>query len=272
MGVVDKRLADLERYYDTAPRAGADPEEVGPFTLFRSRHPWPYYARPRLGLDRAVTAEDVSALIRRLDELGLPHAIEWVHETTPSLLPTATAAGLSPEALPLQVLDALVPVAAPGTVDVRVLHPDDAEVPAAVAVANIAFAAPGTAFGSAGAGERDARIEQPDNTAAATAVRGLLRDRLSTMGVVVDLAGALGGGVVASGAANRRGDTSEVVGVATLPAARRHGLAAALTTLLVRTVQDAGVRTVFLSAGSADVARVYRRLGFVDVGTAYVVE
>ena len=48
----DDLLARLERYYDEAPRANADTEEHGPFTVFVSRGGWPYYARPRLGLAR----------------------------------------------------------------------------------------------------------------------------------------------------------------------------------------------------------------------------
>ena len=60
--------------------------------------------------------------------------------------------------------------------------------------------------------------------------------------------------------------------MATLPSARRRGLAAALTALLVSEMQAVGVRTVFLSADSEDVARVYRRIGFTDVGTACIVE
>ena len=41
-----------------------------------------------------------------------------------------------------------------------------------------------------------------------------------------------------------------------------------MTARLVSVAQSAGVRTVFLSAGSEDVARVYRGVGFTDVGTA----
>jgi hypothetical protein len=44
----DPLLAELETYYDTAPRASARTEEVGPFTLFVPTDPdgYPYYARP----------------------------------------------------------------------------------------------------------------------------------------------------------------------------------------------------------------------------------
>src|SRR5690606_31865792 len=89
-GVTDL-LARLERYYDEAPRAGADVEEYGPFTVFVSRGGWPYYARPRLGLAEEITADQVLSVLDRLHELGQPRSIEWVHENTPSLRPAALA-------------------------------------------------------------------------------------------------------------------------------------------------------------------------------------
>ena len=55
------------------------------------------------------------------------------------------------------------------------------------------------------------------------------------------------------------------------PAAGR-GLGQALTATLVADARSRGVRTVFLSAGDEDVARVYARLGFRQVGTALIAE
>ena len=150
VAAVSDVLADLERYYDTAPRAGADAEAMGPFTLFRSRLPWPYYARPRLGLDRDVTADDVRALLARMDELGLPRAIEWVHETTPSLLPAVRAAGLEPQQLPLLTLVSPQDVAGLAGLEVRVVGADDPAIEQARAVAEVGFAAEGTAVGAEG--------------------------------------------------------------------------------------------------------------------------
>ena len=54
-------LAELERYYDTAPRAMCQTQEVGPFTLFvRRGNGFPYYARPRLGLSEVDLSADGS--------------------------------------------------------------------------------------------------------------------------------------------------------------------------------------------------------------------
>ncbi len=66
----------------------ATTEEVGPFTLFLADegNAWQFYARPRLGVTDEFTADDVRRLFERQVELGKPRNIEWVHETTPSLL------------------------------------------------------------------------------------------------------------------------------------------------------------------------------------------
>ena len=61
---------------------------------------------------------------------------------------------------------------------------------------------------------------------------------------------------------------AEITGVATLPGYRRRGLAAAVTSALVRDARREGVRTIFLSADDDVVACVYARIGFRIVGTA----
>ena len=258
-------LADLERYYDSAPRSGADVEEVGPFTLFRSRMPWPYYARPRLGVGVPIGDEDVRRLLARMDTLGLPPAIEWVDATTPSLATAAVGAGLSVTRYPLLVLASLHDVSAPAGVEIRALDANDPLVPAAVAVAHIGFAAAGTSIGPQSEAERDALLRGRTLAAQVDATRQSLLDGLAALVVAVD-----GQGVVGSGQVLPRGDVAEVVGVATLPAARRRGIAAAVTARLVSAARDAGASTVFLSAGSEAVARVYRHVGFTDIGTACI--
>jgi hypothetical protein len=49
----------------------------------------------------------------------------------------------------------------------------------------------------------------------------------------------------------------------------RQGLGAAVTAHLVEDAVSLGLRTVFLSASSPDVARVYAGIGFARIGTAY---
>ncbi len=257
-GVTD--LATLESYYDTAPRANATTEQVGPFTLFVRASPegWPYYARPRLGLADEVTRADVDTVRARQRELGVPENIEWVHETTPSVLDAVRTSGLSVEECPLLALPAdPAPtrqvdrrVAEEVTGQVRVLGPDD-DLSAVVAAVHAGFG--GT-----------------DEVTPRTATRqsGLIRDGLLAMVGAYDGQGAVVGG----GSHGPRGTTTELTGIAVLPRARRQGVGAAITAALVDDARDRGVSTVFLSAQDDAVARVYERVGFVRVGTACVAE
>jgi GNAT superfamily N-acetyltransferase len=247
-GVTD--LATLETYYDTAPRANATAEEVGPFTLFVKRDPagWDYYARPRLGEGSPVSRDDVDLLRDRQRGLGVPESIEWVHETTPGLLSAVRSSGLSVAECPLLVLSERLEV---GTdADVRILGPGDdlAEVNDAV---HAAFA--GT----------DA-VEHHD----VSARRALLAGGLLAMAGAYDGQGAAVGG----GSHAPRGATTELVGIGVLPRARRRGVGAALAAALAADARSRGAHTVFLSAQDDDVARVYERVGFVRVGTACIAE
>ncbi|WP_229400370.1 GNAT family N-acetyltransferase [Micromonospora okii] len=249
-------------------------EEHGPLVLFvREGAGWPFYARPRLDATTTPSAADLTAVRARQRELGQPEAFEWVHERVPDLLPVARAAGLTVLEAPLMVLDPAA-LAAPGDftdVPVRLL---DAGAPGFArdvavrrAVAAVGFSAAGTARGDAGPAQRDAAVTGLD-AAALEEERARLADgsRLSV------LAGTPEEGALASGIAMRVGDTAEVAGVATLPAARRRGLGAAVTAALARALRDAGTDLVFLSAGSEEIARVYVRVGFRRLGTACIAE
>jgi predicted GNAT family acetyltransferase len=97
------------------------------------------------------------------------------------------------------------------------------------------------------------------------------RERLRA-GRTVSAVAFADGQPVAFGSHQPVGDVSEIVGVGTLPAYRRRGVAAALTSLLVQDAQQRGVQTVFLSAGDAAVARVYERVGFKCIATACIAE
>ena len=256
----DTLLGTLETYYDTAPRASADPEEVGPFTLFVRRDPdgWPFYARPRLGLSAGVTAGDVAAVLARQAELGLARSIEWVHQTTPSLLDAARAAGLSVEECPLLVLpeesghDALSPRSGEDSAArTRVLEPDDPDLSLVTGAVHAGFSSSDD-------------VEPGDATQ---------QQRLMERGLLLVVAAYdEHGRVVGGGSHGPRGSTTELVGIAVLPRARRRGVGAAITAALVADARARGVDTVFLSAQDDAVARVYERVGFVRVGTACIAE
>ncbi|WP_084757772.1 GNAT family N-acetyltransferase [Micromonospora cremea] len=264
----------LERFYDAVPRDVAGVEEHGGLVLFvRDGAGWPFYARPRLDATEPPSLADITSVRERQRELGLPEAFEWVHETTPELLAVARSAGLSVPEAPLMVLDpAALPD--PGTlsdVPVRVLTADSpgfaADVAARRAVAAVSFAAAGTARGDAGPAERDAAVTELE-----LASLDEERTRVADGRRISALAGTPVEGALASGMAMRVGDVAEIAGVATLPAARRRGLGAALTAAIAKELLAAGTDLVFLSAGSEEIARVYLRVGFRRIGTACIAE
>jgi GNAT superfamily N-acetyltransferase len=241
------------------PRSAARVEDHGPLRLFVSQGvPWPYYARPAGG---AIAEADVRAMRARQWELGVPETFEWVVDLAPTLGPAARAAGLDVEELPLMALQ--TPLDAPAVAaQLRRLEPDDPALAASRAVADIAFGAPGTARGEAGPRERDAGVGSfPEARLSA------VRERMAA-GLTVTVVAEDGDGIQAVGSHQPVAAVTEVVGVATLPSARRRGLGAAVTAALVDDARRGGAEIVFLSAGSDDVARVYGRLGFERVGTA----
>ncbi|HEX2355922.1 MAG TPA: GNAT family N-acetyltransferase [Micromonosporaceae bacterium] len=262
-------LVLLERFYDAVPRDRARAERHGELELFvPDTSPWPFYARPRLG-GGMPTAADIAVVRARQRELALPEALEWVDETTPGLIEVAEAAGLAVLRAPLMVLDPHALPAVPA--GVRVLDPDapsfGSDVAVREAVARVGFRAPGTATGAAGAAARDAALE-------ALSEGRIRRDaaRIRAGRAAQAVAETPDQGAVASGLYQRVAGVAEIVGVATLPAARRRGLGAAVTVALARHALDHGATTVFLSAAEEDVARVYARVGFRRVGTACIAE
>lgn len=148
-------LSLLETYYDAAPRPLARTEQVGPFTFFVRTDPggWPFYAQPRLGLTESVTAAEVSRARDRLRELESPDAFEWVEETTPSLSAAAPSAGLTVTRCQLLTLPAegsILPGHAEDlgetrTPRVRMVGPDDPDLPRARVYGRVGFTRVGTA-------------------------------------------------------------------------------------------------------------------------------
>jgi len=255
-------LARLDAYYDTAPRATARAEEHGTLMLFVAERGWPFYARPRLDRNTDPTTDEIRAVLARQSELKVPRALEWVHESAPTLAAAARAAGMTVHGCPLLVLESLTqPRRVNG--DVRLVDADDPELGIVNAAIGVAFGAPGTAVAEVGIPDRDDAASSPGSALRLKFTIDALREgRTVQVGAFVDGAGAVGGG-----SHNPRGDVSEMVGVGVIPAFRRRGLAAAAAHLLARTALDHGVTTVFCGAESVDVARVYERVGFRWIGT-----
>lgn len=260
-------LTRLDAYCDTAPRAAAVAEDHGAMVLFVAERGWPFYARPRLGRATDPSTDEIRAVLARQTELGLPNALEWVHESAPSLAERARAAGMTVQACPLLVLERLVEPRAPDG-EIRQVDPEDVELGDVDAAITVAFRTPGTAVAEAGVAERDRVATSHSSAVGVGFTREAIREgRLVRVGAFVQGAGAVGGG-----GHNPRGEVSEIVGVGVLPSFRRRGLAAATAHLLAREALDRGVSTVFCAAESIDVARVYEGVGFRRIGTTCTAE
>jgi ribosomal protein S18 acetylase RimI-like enzyme len=267
--------AQLERYYDAVPRLSARVEHIGPLSLFISDSgAQAYYGRPTLGHRDAITADAVRVVVERQRRLGLPQSLEWVAETTPSLEAATLAVGLEVSRHPLMVFESTRGAAPDVTANARVLEPDDPALATAIAAAHLAFSEPGTAVGATG------RAELADK-AAELRIDGWLAALAQRMRVgQAVVAAAFESGdepdaaavAVASGQHNPVDATTEIVGIGTLPTARRRGHAQAVTRALVQHARSTGIETIFLSAGDDDVARIYERIGFRRIGTALVAD
>jgi GNAT superfamily N-acetyltransferase len=213
-------------------------------------------------------AEEIAKVRERQRGLGVPEALEWIHELVPDLLPLAKRSGMKVNEAPLMVLGEgrwRTPDP-PDGVAVRLLAPGDAALAASGAVAHIGFGHPGTAIGDAGPAERD------ESAVGRSAVEldflsDRIRNGLTQPAVAEDESGPL-----SAGSHQMVGEVSAIVGVATLPTARRRGLAALVTARLVQDARERGAELIFIEAESPDVARIYSRLGFERVGTACVAE
>jgi len=265
---VTSTLERVDAYCDAVPRAAARVEEMGALRLFVKEGPgWPYYARP-LPAGAAPAAHELAALRERQRELGVPEALEWIHDLAPELLGLARRAGLQVLEAPLLVLGAgrwRAPEPPPG-IAVRLLGPGDRALAASGAVARVGFGHPGTAAGGVGAAERDAAA-LGSSTLELDFLSARIRSGLTQPAVAED-----GDGPLATGTHQLVGDVCEIVGVATLPSARRRGLAALVTACLVQDARERGAEIVFVTAGSEEIARVYERLGFERRGTACIAE
>jgi len=246
----DARLDRIEAYYDCVPRAVARAMEVGPVTLFVAEEGtgWQFYARPRLGGRGAFSADDVCRVLETQRELEVPRAVEWVDEVTPSLLPAVRGAGHEPHRYPLLVMPSDVEVSQDPRA--RTLHPAEPQLSEAVGAVSAGFA-----------GRDEVEPKDPGR-----------RPELMGRGDLIVVASFEGNRLCGAGSAAPRGDVAELMGIAVPPGHRGRGHGTAITSALVTACRGQGAELVFLSAGSDAADDIYRRVGFVDVGTACILE
>lgn len=267
--MADAALLDmLDSYYDAVPRGRATAEEIGPFTLFVAKSGWPYYARPSRSAQSTATTDDVRQVLARQQELGVPQNFEWVAERSPDLAETVEAAGIAVLHCPLLVLQG-APRGDAGTA--RMLGTDDLpDIAASNAAITVGFSNAGTGTGSAGIEARDTSLDSPLEQVDDTMIARIEEGSLRFAAVYDPAAPALG--PVGGGSHSPVDNVTEIAGVAVLPAYRRRGMGAQLTYVLATDALRRGVTTVFCSAASDDVARVYAGIGFERVATACIAE
>jgi len=196
-----------------------------------------------------------------------------VAEASPDLLGAVRASGMPIVFAPLMVLDPdrLPEPASLTDAELVLLDPDSAEFvglyAAGAAVAALGFAAAGTAVGPAGPAERDAAIGPVATNRLDRAADGFRSGRTCDA-----IARTAAEGVLAHGAYQGADGAAELVGIVTLPAARRRGLGAAISAFVARHALQRGYDLIFLGAADESVARVYARVGFHRVGTACIAQ
>lgn len=257
----------IELYYATVPLVFADAEEFGPLRLFvRKAEGTPYYggpnhARPTSAGPVTATGADIARVRARQRELGVPESFEWLAEVTPSLRARIEAAGLPVSERPLMTLGPhhpLPPQSLPEGVTIRALGADDPALSAVLAIPQLAFAAEGTAVGSAGRAELAVAAEKLAADGTVTTIRPSLRAGHK----ILVAAFAPDGTPLAAGHYHPANGITEIGGIGTLPTARRQGLGAAVMAALATHARDHGVHTIFLAYAEDAVARIYARLGF----------
>ncbi len=251
----------VERYAAAAPLPDARPVPAGALDVPIGPPAWPYPARPRPGAG-AVGADDVRAAVALQEEAGLPAAVEWVHERTPSLDAAARQSGLVVSYFPLLVVADPVELLLPPGVRLYLVGAEDPALPHYQHLLETAFAPH----------EEDTAEEGSDAGGPSDARTEVLRERVATGRTVLMV--ALEDGLPVGAGSHHPVDVdgteiTEIVGVASSPRRRGRGVGAALASALVAQATETA-ETVFLTAGDDDVARVYERVGFAWLGSTGV--
>ncbi len=224
------------------------PIESGPFVIgFDPSTPNPgiNYATPRPGA--AISAADVTALVRAVEIANRQPRLEYVTSSAPGLEALLVAAGFTVEARHEYLTcrpDTLAPPPAPAGFALR--EPaDDAERLAMVTAQHEAFGGPAP---------RDADVER--------------MSRLQSRGGVAVMAVAGDDGTCAGGgqAVPPHDGVSEVAGIAIRPEYRRRGLASAVTATVTTHLFEAGTEIAWLEASGTDSRRIYERIGYRTTG------
>ncbi len=190
--------------------------------------------------DAKPDAADIAALITAFAHRNRRPRLEYIPASAPLVEPALVQAGFAAEArLPIMVCRSCHPIAPPITEIAVSLVSHDEDLAEAAEVQARAF---------------NNRATDPDRLLRLIAAGGLL-----VVARVQDI-----GRIMGVGAARPLHDgVTEIAGIGVLPAYRRRGVAAALTTRLARECILRGADIVWLTPGGRDAERLYARAGFV---------
>lgn len=248
--------AALESYMRRAAALTHQTVALPPFELFFDPHdPLRFfnYARPIAPIGAGDLRETLLMVRQEFAARRRTPRFEFVAEAAPELPAVLQAAGFVEESRnPLLVCTAETfrPAAAVPDLEIITLAADSptADLRAATAVQRCAF------------GDADA----PEITEAEEA-RQRARYRAGAAGFLARLSGEA---VAAADFTAPLDGFVELVGIATLPAYRRRGIASALTARATAEAFARGARFVFLGAADERAGRVYERVGFRPCATA----
>lgn len=238
----------IQSYLRYAASQQRDTEQIGPFLGTFNRHSTSPYLNYAIPDDDAIPSiADVEALIAAYEKHGRKPRLEYVATLAPAVESALTSAGFTIEGrLPLMTCTPGSEQVLPIPPDIELIVPvSDAEMLATVAVQNEAY------------GESAPSLEDAKR----------LRDSLVEGSIAVLARVAATGEPTGAGVCTVPGNqTTEVAGIGVRVGFRRRGIAAALTTRLVREAFAAGVTVAFLMAAHEEEVRIYTRAGFSTTG------
>jgi predicted GNAT family acetyltransferase len=239
-------LGELQRYLRQAAALHREVVRSGPFLIQLSADSAQTYANYAIPDDGAEpTAQEVAALCAAFRERGLAPALEYLPGCAPAVHDALLAGGLRVTGevtlMTCPAADA-VDLAPPNGVAVRLI--DDATPEATL---RATLESQHAAFGVPDEPVRDGDVLR-------------LRRRASEGAAAYAVAGeeVVGGGVAVA----VRDGLSEIAGIGVVEAARRRGIAGALTAALTKAAIDRGAYLPFLTVIDAAAGRVYERAGY----------
>jgi len=242
-------LEQIQEYVRRYAAAHREVERVGPFLATFGLHssgPYLNYAVPDDGCE--PSSEEVAELVRVFKHRGLRPRVELVAELAPAAESELRLAGFATEgvfSLMSCTAESLRPAPAIDVAQIVFAHRDDQYL-AVLEVRQEAFEEPETVTKSDVARVRSA-VE-----GGGAAVLAVLRESGQVLGSATCLI--------------PYGAVSELVSIGVLPAWRRRGIGAMITSVLTRAALESGLETLYLTAVHDEGERVYERVGYSVAG------